>query len=227
MNMRSMAKVNENEKRANETTKDSAEQQEAEKNRRIARTFAIVTLFLVISFLTTTLYQSYKATSRFFGSKQRISKVEDVIDEYLPDVITFSASRPCSEIGYLDLSSSGTCFKVLSAKKTQPDAMRECTKDGGYLVQLRTAEKLNMVHNVIKDMPDFGFYIDGSDAIKEDDWVLSDGSPFYMNWNPREHDASFKMSEQCLLLQPDGTYNDMNCTWPFPFICERQAMPYL
>ena len=65
----------------------SVEDQEAAKNRRIAVTFAIVSIMLVISFFTLTIFHLVKAVERFVSPSMEISKVEDVINEYVPDAI--------------------------------------------------------------------------------------------------------------------------------------------
>ena len=65
----------------------SVEDQEAAKNRRIAVTFAIVSVMLVISFFTLTIFHLLKDIERFVSPSMELTKVEDVINEYVPDAV--------------------------------------------------------------------------------------------------------------------------------------------
>ena len=65
----------------------SVEDQEAAKNRRIAVTFAIVSVMLVISFFTLTIFHLVKDIERFVSPSMELTKVEDVINEYVPDAV--------------------------------------------------------------------------------------------------------------------------------------------
>lgn len=58
----------------------------------------------------------------------------------------------CSDTGYQDLNVSGTCFKVYSEGKSHADAMTQCHKDGGYLIQVTSAMKHEVVSQFIKSM---------------------------------------------------------------------------
>ncbi|XP_061175896.1 snaclec agglucetin subunit beta-1-like [Saccostrea echinata] len=133
----------------------------------------------------------------------------------------------CSDIEYQDLTISGTCFKVFSEKKSQHDANAECVKEGGHLIQLTSSAKHGIVHDFIKSMSSPGFFIDGSDAVMEDDWRLSDGNPLYLNWSPGEPHPCCKLTEDCVIMFTNGGYNDMGCGAKFSFICERQPLPVI
>ncbi|XP_061187112.1 uncharacterized protein LOC133195274 [Saccostrea echinata] len=71
-------------------SKRRATDSEEEKNRRIAITFAFVTVFLVASFVTITLFQTIQATKRYFYPRQQFSKMEDIFEEYLPDIVVIN-----------------------------------------------------------------------------------------------------------------------------------------
>jgi hypothetical protein len=68
-------------------SKKSADEQESERNRRIAIRFAIISTFLIVSFVSQTVFQFVTVTQRYFFPKQRISKLEDVVEEYFPDIV--------------------------------------------------------------------------------------------------------------------------------------------
>jgi hypothetical protein len=68
-------------------SKKLADEQELERNRRIAIRFAIISTFLIVSFVSQTVFQFITVTQRYFFPKQRISKLEDVVEEYFPDIV--------------------------------------------------------------------------------------------------------------------------------------------
>ncbi|XP_062597518.1 nematocin receptor 2-like [Saccostrea cucullata] len=78
-------------KKTNQTLSNtSAADQEAEKNKRIAITFAFVTVFLVASFITITLFQTIRTTQNYFFPREKISKIEDIVDSYMPDIVVIN-----------------------------------------------------------------------------------------------------------------------------------------
>ncbi|XP_062582899.1 C-type lectin TsL-like isoform X2 [Saccostrea cucullata] len=154
---------------------------------------------------------------------------QNVSEPNLPPNIQVYTRRglTCSDIEYQDLPISGTCFKVFSEQKNQHDANAECMKEGGHLIRLTSAGKHEIIHDYIKSSSSNGFFIDGSDAVTEDDWRLSDGSALYLNWYPGEPYPSWKLIEDCVIMFPNGEYNDIECGSKWPFICERQALPVI
>ncbi|XP_056001700.1 uncharacterized protein LOC125656467 [Ostrea edulis] len=131
----------------------------------------------------------------------------------------------CSHFGYQDLSVSRTCIKVYSETRSQPDAMKKCQKDGGYLVRLTSQAKHDEVDDFVASMSSLGFFIDGSDADKEDEWRLSDGSPLYLHWSPWEPNICCKLIEHCVIMFTNGDYNDIGCSSSHSFICEIDTLP--
>jgi hypothetical protein len=68
-------------------SKKSADDQESKRNRRIAIRFAIISTFLIVSFVSQTVFQFITVTQRYFFPKQRISNLEDLAEEYFPDIV--------------------------------------------------------------------------------------------------------------------------------------------
>lgn len=62
-----------------------------------------------------------------------------------------------------------------------------------------------------------GIVVDGTDLI-DGTWRISDGSIPFLNWHPGEPSGN----EHCVMMIDDGTHNDIPCTSPMYFICERQ-----
>jgi NADH:ubiquinone oxidoreductase subunit 3 (subunit A) len=67
--------------------KESAEDEEERRNRRIAITFAVVSLFLIISFFTHLLYAFILSMERYLFPRNEISDTLDIQQEYIPDAI--------------------------------------------------------------------------------------------------------------------------------------------
>jgi hypothetical protein len=67
--------------------KESAEDEEERRNRRIAITFAIVSLLLMVSFFTHTLYDGIMSIERYLFPRKEISDTIDMVQEYIPNVV--------------------------------------------------------------------------------------------------------------------------------------------
>ncbi|XP_056007191.1 orexin receptor type 2-like [Ostrea edulis] len=76
--------------RGSNRAKKLADDQDSERNRRIAIRFAIISMFLIVSFISQTVFQFITVTNRYFYPRRRISKLEDVVEEYLPDIVALN-----------------------------------------------------------------------------------------------------------------------------------------
>jgi hypothetical protein len=65
----------------------SAADPDSERNRRVAVRFAIISMFLIVSYVSHAVFQLYLATRRHFFPRQRISKLEDMIQGYFSDIV--------------------------------------------------------------------------------------------------------------------------------------------
>lgn len=63
---------------------------------------------------------------------------------------------------------------------------------------------------------EFGIVVDGTVLINGT-WCLSDGGSMFLNWRQDEPSGN----EHCVMMYVDGTNNDIPCTSPMNFICER------
>jgi hypothetical protein len=77
-------------RRRKSESKKSPDDQDSERNRRIAIRFAIISLFLIVSFISNLLFRFITAAQNYFIPHQGISKLKDVVQEYLPDIITIN-----------------------------------------------------------------------------------------------------------------------------------------
>ncbi|XP_056006874.1 uncharacterized protein LOC130050682 [Ostrea edulis] len=77
-------------KKRSNRAKKSADDQDSERNRRVAIRFAIISMFLIVSFISQTVFQFIIVTKRYFFPRQRISKLEDVVEEYFPDIVALN-----------------------------------------------------------------------------------------------------------------------------------------
>lgn len=67
-------------------------------------------------------------------------------------------------------------------------------------------------------------WVDGTDAVLEDDWRYGDDTPVtFFNWGPGEPQGG--ASENCMHLLDDGLFYDVDCAITLSFICELEAQP--
>eukprot|EP00038_Savillea_parva_P030119 m.75643 g.75643 ORF g.75643 m.75643 type:complete len:511 (-) comp9007_c0_seq2:85-1617(-) len=104
----------------------------------------------------------------------------------------------------------------------------QCIEQGGDLASIDSSTQNAFV---------VGLFSSGSPWIGLSDWqdegthVWSDGlwsdgsspSPFYTNWHfsaPNDYHPTYG-GEDCVVIMPDGYWNDAPCTFNFPGICRR------
>ena len=81
---------------------------------------------------------------------------------------------------------------------------------GAHLVRIETAAENQFIANLVKNLtagPGGGFWIDGSDALKEGQWVYSVGRPFVF-WPEGSKLSNANGQEHFVEIRKDGTWND-------------------
>ena len=113
---------------------------------------------------------------------------------------------------------NGHYYKYFPANVTWDEAFARCREMGGYLATINSAAESKFLSGLI--LKDYGGYVGGTDAHKEDDWSWITGEPWgYSNWAPEEPN-DFGGDEDHLLIWPDGSWNDEAAK--MGFICEWQ-----
>ena len=106
------------------------------------------------------------------------------------------------------------------------EASRECWKNGGYLVVIRTEEDGEELYTELANKYPDGtkFWAGGSDALSKGKWVnLANAEEFeHINWLPGRPNTS--EDKDCMeLVLKDGKIfaNDVNCSEKKAYVCEK------
>ncbi|KAL4231985.1 chromatin-modulating protein mrc1 [Mactra antiquata] len=119
-----------------------------------------------------------------------------------------------------NITSHGYCLKLHIDKLNHENANAFCRKEGGYLINLDSAEKYEDVKNMLSGFSSSFIHIDGRRATSSSPWVYKYGSqqPF-ITWASGEPDN--QSSDLCVVYYPsEHGCHDISCTLTRPFICE-------
>lgn len=136
------------------------------------------------------------------------------------------------DISYDDATSGHCYFKVL-APATWQQAQATCQSKGAYLAVVSSSVETDII---VSRLSTNSSWIGGSDASTEEKWLWTggelNGSQFwqglsggsgvdgmYSNWAPYEPNSAG--DEDCVHAYTNGQWNDLACSTPNSFICEK------
>jgi hypothetical protein len=105
------------------------------------------------------------------------------------------------------------------------DAVAACENLGGSLATIHSRERNNEVKMLING----NTWVGGSDTEVEGEFRWSDDSLVeqkgsFVNWAPGEPNNDMYQDggglEDCIEMRSDGSWNDMQCVVPLPYVCE-------
>ncbi|XP_053381352.1 uncharacterized protein LOC128549113 [Mercenaria mercenaria] len=115
-----------------------------------------------------------------------------------------------------NITANGFCVKLYVSRKTFDDAEKQCSEDGGHVMNIDSELKNGDVQKVLQG---FGSYvhIDGRRKDSSSAWMAMNGSQKrFFNWNSGEPDSYL-----CIMMHPSNSYwYDSTCTSNRPFLCE-------
>lgn len=109
------------------------------------------------------------------------------------------------------------CYLAAATTKSWPAAQAACQAWGGSLAAIGTSAEVDLVRAQLAG----GSWIGGTDSANEGAFVWISGEPWsFTNWSSGEPNNSFS-NENCVQLMPDGHWNDLGCTIPLGYVCEK------
>lgn len=113
-------------------------------------------------------------------------------------------------------------FKAVNSNATQGDAQKACEQWGGRLATTTAAN--NAAVRAYATSAGLGrFWIGLNDHTKENRFVWADGkAATYTNWSGGEPN-DWGSGEDCTEMYGNGKWNDLRCSHPFPYVCEKSA----
>jgi hypothetical protein len=114
--------------------------------------------------------------------------------------------------------SSGKTYRFCDVALTRTQAVNSCSGDGSHLVKIETSTENSWIAS---NLAGLDRWTGLTDMAAEGVWRWQDGSLLgsYRNWSPGEPNGG--SSENCMMMWVGGAWNDLNCTWTLPFICEK------
>ncbi|XP_061444611.1 C-type mannose receptor 2 isoform X2 [Rhineura floridana] len=116
------------------------------------------------------------------------------------------------------------CYRLISEKKSWPDAKRTCLRSEGDLVSIHTLNELEFVTKQIKqDVEEL--WIGLNDLRLQMNFEWSDGTPVQFTfWHPFEPNNFRDSLEDCVTIWgPEGRWNDSPCNLTLPFVCKKRG----
>ncbi|XP_065145818.1 galactose-specific lectin nattectin-like [Paramisgurnus dabryanus] len=117
------------------------------------------------------------------------------------------------------------CYQFFSESVDWATAEKNCQFYGANLASVHDIEENNFLLSLIVPHVDRHVWIGGHDGEIKEQWMWTDGSPFYYtNWCPTKPDNNYD-KRHCLDINysPDRCWNDDTCSNKKSYIC---ATPY-
>uniref|UniRef100_A0A670J2B1 C-type mannose receptor 2 n=1 Tax=Podarcis muralis TaxID=64176 RepID=A0A670J2B1_PODMU len=116
------------------------------------------------------------------------------------------------------------CYRLISEKKSWPDAKKTCLRSEGDLVSIHTLNELEFVTKQIKqDVEEL--WIGLNDLKRQMSFEWSDGTPVQFTfWHPFEPNNFRDSLEDCVTIWgPEGRWNDSPCNLTLPSVCKKRG----
>ncbi|XP_061758192.1 snaclec subunit B-like [Nerophis ophidion] len=138
-------------------------------------------------------------------------------------LMTGAWSRPSREVccpeGWTQLDDH--CYIVRDDERSFLDAESVCNILGGNLASITSVVKNSVVQDLVNEAGADEAWIGLSDAIETGTFLWTDGKPFGFSDFPTE-----LPTDGCVVIDSDATtesWEGEDCTYPFPYVCIREA----
>ncbi|HWM92446.1 MAG TPA: C-type lectin domain-containing protein [Thermoanaerobaculia bacterium] len=108
-------------------------------------------------------------------------------------------------------------YRFCNTKVDQATAGAACAAIGSHLAKVETAAENTWISS---QSPAFERWLGLTDIAQEDVWRWHDGTLLnYEGWAEKEPNGG--TNENCGMMWPGGSWNDLNCAWTLRFVCEE------
>ena len=115
-------------------------------------------------------------------------------------------------------------YFIFDQGATWHHASKLCQQLGGYLARIESAEENEFLKELVRqrNVKVKACWIDGSDALEEGKWMLSNGQPMlYTDWGRNEPQNTNDVEHQVSLWRDFGwKWGDVRSSKRYPYICE-------
>ncbi|KAL4221424.1 hypothetical protein ACF0H5_019682 [Mactra antiquata] len=117
------------------------------------------------------------------------------------------------------------CYEFVPTRHTWIYSENMCKNNGGHLTTINSLSQNQLIHQYVQA---YGHptWIGLSDRQIEEHFEWSSGEPVtYTNWHDGRKDFFFHNFENCVAMGPlTGTWEDLDCTGLYAYICEYGAV---
>ncbi|NXJ06772.1 CL17A protein, partial [Odontophorus gujanensis] len=115
-----------------------------------------------------------------------------------------------------------TCYYFSTEKKSWIEARAACSMLGAQLAIVNSELENKFLANHIMEIR--AFWLGLSDMHREGDWQWLDGQALSLSfWRSGEPNNVGQHGEDCATVSSSGLWNDVTCTSPEAWICERSC----
>ncbi|MEZ4365014.1 MAG: DUF4215 domain-containing protein [Kofleriaceae bacterium] len=121
----------------------------------------------------------------------------------------------------------GRCYLEFDTPAAWLDAEAACTALGGHLASVASLDENARLRGLSTELP---YWLGANDRDLEGALAWSDGSSaFFRRWAvgaPDDDDVTDPAGEDCVRLEPDGTWDDRSCLAEEAYVCEVVLAPF-
>ncbi|XP_023932374.1 macrophage mannose receptor 1 [Lingula anatina] len=119
---------------------------------------------------------------------------------------------------------SDFCYQFNVDTLSWAEAQRQCEINNGYLASIASLHEQQYITARVQSIPNMRFYwLGGNDAMYDNSWEWTDGSPFaFFNWEAGQPYAT-KYGHCVEIDASKGTWRDENCSRRQGYICKKKG----
>ncbi|XP_067684816.1 alpha-N-acetylgalactosamine-specific lectin-like [Haliotis asinina] len=177
--------------------------------------------------------QNESCVSVFYRRQHRRCQFHDVLfmspedGEQENGTMYYSLTTGDCVPGYIHNRLLNICYQLHLDKISYDDALADCTSRGEHFAVIDNADKQNHVVKQIKSSSaarTFSYFLDGSDAANEGQWVFHDGRPMtYFAWRSGNPTGSAGEKDYIVASKLDNAFlwRDGRQTEEKNYICQK------
>ncbi|KAK3100720.1 hypothetical protein FSP39_024244 [Pinctada imbricata] len=116
----------------------------------------------------------------------------------------------------------GSCYLLLTDRRSWGDARAECQKQGADLVTINSQPEQDLIYSVISNGGGRDVWIGLNDMREENLFEWARGNRVrYTNWNVNQPRQPSNIEQDCVMINPQtGGWQDENCDTKHQYVCQ-------
>ncbi|XP_070592852.1 C-type lectin domain family 4 member A-like [Erythrolamprus reginae] len=165
--------------------------------------------------LETSVIARFKGLEQQFDEKRKVSLQK--MEEQLRRIEKKIDTQNCRDIPWRRFRTHVYYFS--ETEENWEMARQKCVNCDSHLVIINNKQEQDFVAQILKQ----SIWLGLSDKETEGTWRWVDGSPLgERSWRHREPNNAGANGEDCAVLYKEGLWNDIHCSSPVRFVCEKE-----